>query len=119
MEGNAAGAEEYYLRSITAEDNPFSRMKLGIFYLERGNLGGAEAELSGTLALERRSQPLLDRQVTSTVHYLLAVVHAKRGRFNDARSAIRRALEINPANDDARDLLRQIAAAESHAHVPR
>jgi tetratricopeptide (TPR) repeat protein len=118
LEGDVAGAEEYYRRSIAAEDNPFARMKLGILFLERESTESAEEHMAAALALEQRSSPRLDRQATSAIHYLLAVIRAKRGRFDAARAEIRRALEINPANDDARDLLRQITAAEGRPHVP-
>ncbi|MCC6395594.1 MAG: hypothetical protein IT282_01135 [Bacteroidetes bacterium] len=108
MEGNAAGAEEYYRLSYRTEHNPFAPMKLAILLLEQGRNQEAIEEIRMVFELEQRAGARLDASATSTARYLLAVALAKTGQFDPARENIGLALQINPGNQEARDLLNQI-----------
>ena len=108
MEGNAAGAEEYYRLSYRTENNPFAPMKLAILLLEQGRNQEAVDEIRAVFDLEQRAGARLDANATSTARYLLAVALAKTGHFDPARENIGLALQLNPQNQGARDLLNQI-----------
>lgn len=66
---------------------------LGVDYLKNGNSAMAVRELQAALALDER-QP--------RIHHALAEAYRVTGRFPEAETHLRRAIEINPAYQGAR-----------------
>jgi tetratricopeptide (TPR) repeat protein len=106
-EGLNREAAEAYRRCMAVEDNPYARIKLAIVLLEEERPRDAEAELVRALELAGGLFPL-PAAASSGARYLMAVALAKQSRFPGAVQELERALAIDPANAEARDLLAQL-----------
>ncbi len=101
-------AEEYYRRSIGAEDNPYSHMKLGTVFLAEERAEDAVQQIDSAFALEGRQGEKFTLEGAANGRFLLGVAYAKLGRIPDARVQLQRAIAIQPDFQKARGLLEQL-----------
>lgn len=108
MEGKRPEAMDAYNACIAVEDNPYARIKLGLTYLEDDRAGEAARELEAAFASNETFSEPLSTEAAAAARYLYGVALAKLGRFAEARKEAHHSLVINPGNEDAKDLLKQI-----------
>ncbi len=101
-------AEEYYRRSIGAEDNPYSHMKLGTVFLAEERAQDAVRQIDSAFALEGRQGEKFTLEGAANGRFLLGVAYVKLGRISDARVQLQRAIAIQPDFQKARGLLEQL-----------
>ncbi len=104
-EGKTADAKMAYAHCFGVEDNPFARMKLAIILIEEDSLHEAESQIARALEVERNGPHKFQQGAASSAQYLLGVIAAKQGKFPAARNHLLYALNINPANNEAKELL--------------
>lgn len=80
-------------------DNVMIWMNLGAAHLGRLELAGPKQQLRAIRAYERA---LAIDPHTPNAHYHLGLIHKDRGEFDKAAANFQRALEVNPADKDAR-----------------
>ncbi|MGH9797651.1 MAG: tetratricopeptide repeat protein, partial [Candidatus Polarisedimenticolia bacterium] len=93
-----AEESEVYRRGLGA-GGAEARFLLGNALFRLGEAGEAETRLEEAIGLEPRHV---------MAHVRLAEIRAGRGEIDRARAALRRALEIDPANAAARALLARL-----------
>lgn len=108
MEGKRDEAKAAFQRSLTIENNPYARMKLGLIALEMRDSKEAEQQLSEAIAVNRTFPESFTIEMSSAANYLLGVAQARQGKFTEARAAAQRALAIQPGNREAEYLLQQL-----------
>jgi len=92
--GDAGGAEEAYRRAITIDPNePLAYFNLGNVYLERGDAAGAIPQYEKATALNPSLAP---------GYLYVADAYARTGQLRRALDALRRGMEFDPKNADAR-----------------
>ena len=109
MEGKREESKRAYEHCIAVEDNPYAHIKLGLTYLEEENPGLAAKELETAFALNSKFGEKFTVEASSAARYLLGVAYAKSGMLQKAKEELNRAIAINPGNEDARDVLRQLS----------
>jgi len=102
----AVGELEQADRILSASDTPAARALRARARLAAGDLEGAQA-----IAERLLSDP--DAEVQDLD--LMAMVHMRRGRLQEATRVLRRALAIDPFD---REAIRLLAAVEEHQHEP-
>lgn len=108
-EGRTGEAKTGYLRCIATEENPFCRMKLALVLLEEDRLQAAEEQINFAIEADRRGPHKMTLDAAASARYLLGVVRAKQGRYRQAEESLRYALTLQPAFDEAKQLLGQIS----------
>ncbi|NPV52755.1 MAG: tetratricopeptide repeat protein [Firmicutes bacterium] len=99
------GAINLLERAISLEPaNPVFMDSLGWAYYKKGSLDDAIRTLRRALLFETDFAP----DMLSIAHYHLAVAYNAKNMTDDARSELRRALEADPRNQKAREMLSKI-----------
>ena len=102
--GRLDEAERFFRDSLDIEDRaPRVLYKLGLARYRRGDTAGAISALDGSLQLDASN---------AATHYVKWVVLASTGDFDRARPAFERAIELAPAEVDARLGLADMHAAQ-------
>lgn len=86
-------------------DNAMLWMNLGAAYLGRLKTAGPKQQKQAIFAYEKALQ--VDPEIPNA-HYHLGLIHKERGKLNQASAHFQRALEVNPADKDARYWLDQL-----------
>jgi tetratricopeptide (TPR) repeat protein len=88
-------------------DAPQLWQNLGAAYLGNPIIATDEQQTKALAALNRAV--LLD-PFAPNIEYNIGLIHRDRGEFDQAVNAFKRALKINPRDNDARSLLRKLEA---------
>ncbi|MEX2190620.1 MAG: tetratricopeptide repeat protein [Bacteroidota bacterium] len=112
QEGLDGEALRAYRKCIEVEDNPYARLKLAILLLEQDMAAAAAEEIEHAFAVSVNPSLSLSPEAVANGRYLLAVAHAKSGKFDKARKIAELALRFNPSDNDVKDLLQQIQRLE-------
>ena len=92
--GDAAGAERTYREAIVLDPNePLGYFNLGNVYLKRGDAAGAIPQYEKATSLNPSLAP---------GYLYLADAYARTGAVRQALDAVRRGIEFDPTNGDAR-----------------
>jgi tetratricopeptide (TPR) repeat protein len=116
LSGHKVEAKELYRKSLSVEDNPYARMKIGYLLLEEDSATAGAGEIEAGFALDARLGHKLDRNAVGVGRYMLAVAYAKTGRYDEAAREAEKALAINPGSQDFRGLRRQLDALRKPSH---
>ncbi len=108
MEGKRDEAKAAYKRCLAVEENPYAHVKLGLALLEEENAAEAASELEAALTSNESFSDPFSTEASSGARYLLGVAYAKMGRIQEAKDQLNRALAINPNNQDAKEVLKQL-----------
>jgi len=112
-EGRNDSAGIMFHRSLEAEENPYAHLKLGVILLEEQSTGEAAREFEAAFGAERSSGYRLPVPASANAHYLLGAAYAQMGRVDRARENLERCLALDPANLDARDLIKALRQLKS------
>jgi tetratricopeptide (TPR) repeat protein len=80
--------------------------------LNEGRYDDAIAYVLQSLKLGETTRYQLPSRAIAVNHYFLGFAHAKAGRREEAREALRKALRIDPNLGSARELLAQLERGE-------
>jgi tetratricopeptide (TPR) repeat protein len=105
MEGKKDQASRMYLKSITVEDTPYARAKLGLVLLEQGEYEKAIENLQTAFLLHDGGRHTLPTAVVASNHYWLGYAYSQIGQVEKARNELRETLRANPDHAAARALL--------------
>jgi len=111
MERRLAEAESYYRASISAHDNSYSRMNLGVLYGSENLSSKAARELETAFALNASEQTPFDLPIAAYGRMCLAKAYQQEGRFSDARRQVEYALALQPDVQGAKEMLDQLGKA--------
>jgi tetratricopeptide (TPR) repeat protein len=109
LEGKREEARAAYKQCLVVEENPYGHVRLGLFYLEEENASEAANELQTALRINDTFSDPLRTEGVSGARYLLGVAYAKMGRIQEAKNELNRALAIDPTNEEAKEVLKQLA----------
>lgn len=109
LEGKREEARAAYKQCLAVEENPYGHVRLGLFYLEEENASEAANELQTALRINDTFSDPLRTEGVSGARYLLGVAYAKMGRIQEAKNELHRALAIDPNNEEAKEVLKQLA----------
>lgn len=91
-------------------ENVMLWMNLGAAYLGNIQTAGPKQQARAIRAYERALQ--ID-PTAPNVHYHLGLIYKERGEFNRATAFFQRALEVSPADQDARYWIEKLASAQA------
>jgi tetratricopeptide (TPR) repeat protein len=112
QEGRYDEARAAYMKCLEIEQNPYAPSKLAILMLNEGRYDDAIAYVLQSLKLGETTRYQLPSRAIAVNHYFLGFAHAKAGRREEAREALRKALRIDPNLGSARELLAQLERGE-------
>jgi type II secretory pathway predicted ATPase ExeA/Tfp pilus assembly protein PilF len=92
--------ETYQKAALLNPDMPGLLFNLGFLYAAKGDYALAEDEFTRAIEL---SPPYLDKAL-----FNLAVVQEKQGKRDASLQSLKKALDVNPNNQKARDLLKRV-----------
>lgn len=108
LEGKREEARAAYKHCLAVEENPYAYVRLGLLYLEEEKASEAATELQAALRINETFSDPLRAEGVSGARYLLGVAYAKMGRMQEAKNELNHALAINPNNDEAKQVLKQL-----------
>jgi tetratricopeptide (TPR) repeat protein len=108
LEGKREEARAAYKHCLAVEENPYGHVRLGLLFLEEEKVSEAATELQSALTINETFDDPLRAEGVSGARYLLGVAYAKMGRLQEAKNELNRALAINPNNEEAKEVLKQL-----------
>ena len=108
LDGRRDSAKAAYRHCFETDDNPFARIKYAMQLLEEENASSAVSQIDTAFILDASGRHKVTAQGAALGRYLLGVGYAKLGKLNLARENAERALAIDPASEEAKDLLTQL-----------
>jgi tetratricopeptide (TPR) repeat protein len=104
QEGRLEDAEGFFTKVLALNPTSLkSTLKLTMIHIKNGKLAAAKDILQRT-----KNQSQLPSKVLSVVYAYLGYIEAQEGRFEKARYYVDRALELNPKNDIAKNVLKRL-----------
>ena len=98
-------AEIHYRHALSLQNSPFVHVRLGMLYFDLGKIDKSIDHFEKTLAIDQSGTERLDTKGRSSARYLLGVAYGKRGDIRKAEENLRLALNVDPMNSEARELL--------------
>lgn len=101
-------AREAYIRALRTQESPFVYVRLGMLDFTEGRIGESIAAFEKSAALEVSGKEKMDTRSLSTLYYFLGAARGKNGDLEGAKANLRRSIEIDPSNTEARGMLERI-----------
>lgn len=98
-------AEEMYEKGLRAKESPYVYVHLGNLYDEEGRTDEAIHAFNEASECEARVQEFLDKNQRSMLRFYLASAYRKLGKADLARQNLEIALQLDPRNSNAQQLL--------------
>ncbi len=108
LAGLADSAGAMYRQAIDAEDSPYAHVRLGMLDYEAGKTDLAIAEFERTIARESEGREKMHPKEVSVLRYFLGSSYGKLGDIAKAKLNLQIAVQIDPSNRDAKNMLAQI-----------
>ncbi|NOZ60687.1 MAG: tetratricopeptide repeat protein [Calditrichaeota bacterium] len=100
-----AEAAEWYKKALLRNNKPFVKAKLGMVYLNMSKFAEAEKIFLDAIRQEEHLKSLSPAE-SSLLYYYFALSQIQLGKQNSAREPLQKALQFNPNNAEARQLLK-------------
>jgi tetratricopeptide (TPR) repeat protein len=108
MMDSTTAAEQTYLKALQLQETPFVHVRLGMMYFDENKIEKAIQEFEATLSSELKSDQLMDTRARSTVRYFLGAAYGKNGDIEKAKMNLQLAVQIDPNNIEAKQMLSKI-----------
>jgi tetratricopeptide (TPR) repeat protein len=101
-------AEAAFTQSLALSENQITHLKLGVLYLRAKQPDRAIPHLARSLELDPKSSVRLSRSQYEEATFYHALSLFQTGRFDEAQQSLSILIQINPANEKATRLLREV-----------
>jgi tetratricopeptide (TPR) repeat protein len=108
VEGKREDAIGAYKLCLEVEENPYAYVKLAIISLDASDAATAANYLEAAFRINEHFDEPFSAEAASAGRYLLGLSYANSRRKQEAKEQLNLALAINPNNQNAKELLRQL-----------
>lgn len=108
MIGKPDSAEALYHKGLDLQDTPYLHVRLGMLLFDGNRTDDAIREFEATFEPRHGGTQDMGSKDQSTARYLLGMAYGKAGKIEKAKSNFTLAVQIDPNNTDAKNMLLQL-----------